>query len=217
MLRFPKILFLHGETKKPFPMPPEQYWPDSWKTVEFKEYPRLPKFTLPDPGPLRTDFGDLLRKRSSRREFDPKKTLSSEELSSLLFWSAGIKRGQESPERSRRFYPSGGARYPLEVYGYFRGNREIPEGIYHYNVKGHHLEKMPIEAPGERIRLLPTWRFAYDAPFFFFITGVSNRSMQKYKARGYRFMLLEAGILLHNFYLSIRGRRPRMLRHRELH
>ena len=37
MLRFPKILFLHGETKKPFPMPPEQYWPDSWKTVEFKE------------------------------------------------------------------------------------------------------------------------------------------------------------------------------------
>jgi len=37
-------------------------------------------------------------------------------------------------------YPSAGARYPLEIYVVILNSKEIPEGIYHYNVKWNTLE-----------------------------------------------------------------------------
>jgi SagB-type dehydrogenase family enzyme len=176
-------------------------WPVGWKIVEFKEYPRMWSFSLPPPSALNDSLGDVLKNRHSGRNFASKKTLTSGELSSLLFYGAGISRNRENPEKSRRFYPSGGGRYPLELYFYFRGNHEIPEGIYHYNIKRHAVEKMPVENVRDKILALPTYEFAYDAPFFAFVTSVWHRAMDKYKERGYRFAGIEAGIVLHNFYL----------------
>jgi len=193
---------LHQETNKPMNIPlDDKDWPQAWKGVEFKEYPRFPDFPLPEPLPLSVSFGEVLKNRRSRRNFDVKKTLTLRELSSLFFWGAGISGSKEKPETSRRFHPSGGGRYPLELYFYFRGNDEIPEGIYHYNIKRHSLEKLPVENPREKILSLPTYKFAYDAPLFVFMTAVWDRMMNKYKERGYRFVCIEAGIVLHNFYL----------------
>ena len=202
MRNFPKIFALHEETKKPVQVPSDSdKWPESWKKVEFKEYKRFPKFLLPEPKQLSTSLQNVLENRRSRREFDKEGTLTSEEISSLLFWAAGIKENRENPEKSTRFHPSGGARYPLEIYLYFRGNPEIPEGFYHYNIKGHHLESLPVENPAEAVRSLPTYDFAYDAPLFIFITAIFDRTMRKYSERGYRFANLEAGVVFENFYL----------------
>lgn len=204
MRNFPKILALHRETA---PHPPigfdDREWPDSWKIVEFKEYPRFPKISLPAPLGLENKFMDVLESRRSGREFDKENSLSSQELSSFLFWSAGLTVNKDKPEQSLRFYPSGGARYPLEIYFYFRGNKEIPEGLYHYNVKSHYLEKLSDGTESKKeVTSLLTWPFAYDAAGFFFLTGIFERTMRKYRERGYRFVLMEAGVLLQNFYLT---------------
>ena len=180
-------------------------WPESWKKVEFKEYPRMPKALLPAPLPLASTVQETLLRRASMRNFHPKNVLSSTQLSTLLYWGAGLnteRTVQGCLESSVRFYPSGGARYTLEVYLYFRGNPDIEEGVYHYNVKEHHLEQLSAGAEsGRAVRALPTYPWAYDAPLFFFFTSVFDRAMRKYKERGYRFAALEAGALLHNFYL----------------
>lgn len=204
MRNFPKILALHEETiSHPNISFDYREWPDSWKIVEFKEYPRFPKISLPAPLGLENKFMDVLESRHSGREFDKENSLSSQELSSLLFWSAGIGLNKDQPEQSFRFYPSGGARYPLEIYFYFRGNKEISEGLYHYNVRHHGLEKiLDGQESKTAINALPTWPFAYEAALFFFLTGVLERTMRKYGERGYRFALMESGILLQNFYLT---------------
>ena len=179
----------------------EKEWPDSWKIVEFKEYPRLLKIPLPEPSGLDGELREILIKRRSIRNFDSNASISSDKLSSLLFWSAGISRNKQDPEKSFRFYPSGGARYSLEIYFYFRGNDQIPPGLYHYNVKNHYLEKILGEEVKREIVSLPTYTFARDAALFFFVTGIFDRHMRKYRERGYRFGLIEQGLLLENFYL----------------
>lgn len=203
MRKFPLAAILHQKTKNIYGIPADDRdWPDSWKTVEFKEYPRMPRFSLLPPGSLQSTFETVVKGRRSRRNFDTKKSLSLQEISSFLFWSAGIGHDKDRPEKSTRFHPSGGARYPLEIYCYFRGNAEIPEGIYHYNIKCHALEQLLGKECREAVRAFPTYPWAYDAPLFLFVTGVFDRTMRKYKEKGYRFVFLDAGALLAHFYLT---------------
>jgi len=179
----------------------ESLWPKSWKTVEFKEYLRMPKVSLPKHTKLNISLGDTLNNRSSKRNFDPLASLTLPELSDFLFWSAGINRNASNPECSSRVYPSGGGRYPLEIYLSLRGNDTFETGIYHYNVKKHILEKIHNQKGDELIRALPSYPWAKDAAAFIFVTALFERSMRKYQERGYRFVILEAGALIQNFYL----------------
>ena len=202
MFTYPLIKHLHEETKNPMGIPAdEKDWPESWKTVEFKEYPRMPQIVLPNPDLLSTPFGTVLEKRRSRKNFDSNVSLSLRELSTLLHFSAGISRNKETPERSFRFYPSGGGLYPLEIYLSLKKSDEIDSGIYHYNVRKHSLEKIHNEKGAEMLWNMPTYPWVKDAAALVFITAIFNRNMQKYRERGYRFIHIEAGALFYNFYL----------------
>lgn len=203
MKKFPFINLLHQETRKPTGVPlDDSLWPESWKRVLFKEYVRMPTVQLPPPQSLDVPYTDVLKGRSSKRNFDASSSLTKECLSTLLFWSAGINRKNKTLEESSRFYPSGGARYPLEVYISLKGNSDIECGIYHYNVKNHSLEKIHSEEGYSSLLKLQSYPWAKDAEAFFIITGVFDRTMQKYKERGYRFPFIESGALLQNIYLT---------------
>jgi hypothetical protein len=65
--------------------------------------------------------------------------LDEPKLSSLLYHVAGIREKNEFMQ-ANRFYPSAGARYPLEVYPLVFNVKGIKSGIYHYYVKNHLLE-----------------------------------------------------------------------------
>lgn len=200
--RYPLIKRLHQETLRPMDIPwDEKDWPDSWKYVEFKEYPRLPQVVLPEPERLHARTEAVLQGRMSRRNFDPAATLSLKKLSTLLHWSAGISRNREKPEQSFRFYPSGGARYPLELYLALRGNVEVETGVYHYNVKKHALERLLGEEGEQALRGIPNYPFIKDAAVVVYVGAIFERNMRKYRERGYRFVVMEAGILLHNFFM----------------
>ena len=186
-------------------MPPSdpQYWPKEWKEIKHKSYPRFPKKKLSenllDLGALK----DSLKKRSSRREFNFLDKISFEELSTILYYSGGISSRENNTEVIRRFYPSGGARYPLEIYLVIQRVNGLIPGLYHFNIKENALETLTIDPEymeNALEGLLYPW--SRQAAAIIFTTAVWDRNFIKYKDRGYRIVLLEAGHLNHNFALT---------------
>ena len=202
MDKFPKIKALHQEPVRPLLVPLDRNSrPASWSTVEYKEYHHMPRVDLPKPEEPTKTFREVLRGRSTLRHFDTTKSLSTQTLSNLLFWSAGESGRFGGPNEPLRFYPSGGGRFPLELYLSFKGNEGIPRGVYHYNVKGHYLEHLLEKEGDATIRSLPNYPWIKDAPLILITTAIFERSMRKYRERGYRFVNLDAGVLLESFYL----------------
>jgi SagB-type dehydrogenase family enzyme len=203
MYHFPRIQAFHRETQKEMGIPEDEaLWPLSWKIVEYKKYPRFESISLPEAGSVEKPLSSLLLSRSSRRDFDRKKKITTEELASFLFWSFGLKKHKtKSKDSFTRMYPSGGGRYPLEVYLRFHGNDDVEKGLYHYNVKNHSLEKIGSDEEYNAIDSVITYPWVLTAPLHIMVTGMFERSMRKYRERGYRFVLLEAGIVTQNMYL----------------
>lgn len=165
---------------------------------QYKEYPRLEKVILPTPlAGDKVKLQHILTKRLSSRNFS-KKLISLEILSTLLYYSSGIKK-TTSPI-ANRFYPSAGSRYPLEIY-ILSQNGEIPKGVYHYNVKNHYLEVL-VELDTFDYTKYFNQKWIVHASYILLFTGVFSRTVSKYGSRGYRHILQEAGHLGQNFYLN---------------
>ncbi|MBI2097064.1 MAG: SagB/ThcOx family dehydrogenase [Candidatus Sungbacteria bacterium] len=176
-------------------------WPDEWKTTYYKSYPRLPKIGLEDKPPA-ADFFDLIKRRKSQRDFS-RTPLAKYELSILLKYSCG-NTGPLEKGRSRRAQASGGARFPIEVYPIvFRPGADLPAGLYHYNVKDHALDVLwERNFSDEDIHQIFTYPWVKDAAVGIVMTAVFWRNQMKYGERGYRYILLEAGHIGQNFYLT---------------
>ena len=177
-----------------------QYLPKEWAEIGHKEYPRTPKVELSETVLALGDMKKAFDDRRSERKYDLGKTLTKDELSTLLHYSASARSGNET--EIRRFYPSSGACYPLETYLVIQRVQEITPGIYHYNVKDHLLEKL---SPGiseiESIKEGLLYPWAKEAAVIYIITAVWNRNFLKYKDRGYRMVLMEAGHMAQNLSL----------------
>ncbi len=176
-------------------------WPPEWTTIYYKSYPRSPKIKLSPRAPLSGDYSEILRKRHSTRSFK-QQPVDKEKLSQLLLYSCGMaERGRDYPARA---YPSGGARFPIEIYPVvFSGNKDIPSGVYHYNVKEHELDVL-WQRPFTKAQIadLFTYEWIQNASFALIMTGVFWRNQIKYGERGYRYVLLEAGHISENVYLT---------------
>lgn len=179
--------------------PNDKDWPDEWKTTYYKTYARLPKIKLDDED-ASADFFDLIKKRESRREFSA--PLTKRDISLLLKYSCGNTKplGQG---RYRRAQPSGGGRFPIEVYPFvLRGGSDLKSGLYHYGVKNHELDVLwDREFSQGNIGQLFTYPWVKNAPCVIVMTAVFWRNQNKYGERGYRYILLEAGHIGQNMYL----------------
>lgn len=197
----------HRQTDFDFPigMLPSnpQYWPKEWSEIYHKEYPRLAKIALSHNLLNLGNLENSLKARHSQREFDLNNSLTLDELSTILYYSAGVKPSFRELNKVRRFYPSGGARYPLEAYLLIQRVNGIKPGIYHYNVKDHVLEKLSNDQ--KDINSLKDglyYPWSRDAAIVYFITAVWERNFMKYKDRGYRIVLIESGHMAHNIALT---------------
>lgn len=189
-------------------VPPEnpQYWPKEWKEINYKAYPRMPKIDLPRNFLPLGNFEEAIKNRHSARVFNVDAELSLKELATLVYFSAGVKPQEQEIKINenliRRFYPSGGALYPLETYLGIQKVEGIEPGIYHYNVKDHLLEQL-LKKPGiEDFKQALLYPWSREAAAFFITTAVWDRNFIKYKDRGYRIVLLEAGHLTQNLALT---------------
>lgn len=194
-----KYEVFHDQTKiKKLSMEPKKKdWPDEWKKVYYKGYARLPSIALPTPLTLKNkSLKDAFLKRESSRKFS-KIPLSKKILSTLLYYSVGIK--HNSKTNQKRFYPSVGARYPLEIY-LLTKNTEYPSGLYHYYIRSHILERLLFE---DNIDFKEYFQDDWidQVGCIILITAVFKRNTIKYSDRGYRHILTEAGHIGQNFYL----------------
>lgn len=175
---------------------PKSKWPPAWKKIYYKGYNRLDQLILPPP--RRDDSVSLFRalfERKSSRIFS-KMPVKMQSLSTLLYFSSGINK-KKRPDR--RFYPSAGGRFPLEIY-LISLNCEITNGIYHYNIPSHCLEKLALIQTLDFQQYF-NQKWISKAACLILISSVFKRTTVKYGNRGYRYILIETGHLAQNLYL----------------
>lgn len=195
--------FFHKSSKKhtDYPSDPKK-WPDNWKTVFYKSYPRLDKIELLNDKLSSGNLFDLIEARRSRRNFNGE-SITIREISSLLKRSCGTTRSILLDNINRRAYPSGGGLYPIEIYTLiFRDNGELKSGVYHYNVKENSFDVLSVRAFTENdMDQLFTYDWVKKAPLVIIMTAVFGRTQSKYGERGYRLVLQESGHIGQNVYL----------------
>ena len=172
--------------------------PVNWVKIFFKTYPRMKKIDMnrfEDKG----EFCRLLNERESTREFNDS-PISFETLNKIFFYSFGIKNPDASSKHTRRFYPSAGARYPIEAYLLNNNVDALDRGLYHYNCKSNQLELLlekDLSTESSQI-----FGEAYNGnPNFIVMNGVISRTEVKYGINAYRFALIELGHIGQNISL----------------
>jgi SagB-type dehydrogenase family enzyme len=167
----------------------------------YKTYPKSKKIILESPKYLlKVTLDEVLKKRRSIRNFS-KKPITKEQLSYLLWASTGIQR--EEHGFNYRTAPSAGALYPIETYLIVNRVKDIPEGIYHYSIKGHAIEELRSGDFGSEIShaALEQDMCKYSSVVIIW-TAIFNRSKWKYGERGYRYIYLDAGHIAENLALA---------------
>lgn len=165
--------------------------------VFHKEYPRFPSVQLPESKNEDSQLESLLEMRRSTRVFSDK-PLKISELSQVLM-SCRITNCDRYPEK--RTYPSGGARFPVELYLVSFNVDGLNPGAYHYNIKKRSLELLWEKDLRDRQRELISPYLENPAVSLLF-TSVIARSEIKYGLRAYPYSLIEAGHMGQNIQLK---------------
>lgn len=161
----------------------------------------------------------LENRRSLRRHGDPPPTLR--EVGWFLHRVAAVRemrRGGLDPgvgeepgtweEATVRSYPSGGARYPLEIYLVVRRCQGLDQGVYRYAPGSHGLERVGGEHAA-RLLYAPypwSWSVADDPPdgspqLLLLLTARIRRTTLRYDGIAYSLILKEVGALMQSMYL----------------
>jgi SagB-type dehydrogenase family enzyme len=171
----------------------------------YKRNPRLPRTPLPRIQPVDDAFVRALLERRTHREFSGE-PVTLDAVACLLHYTWGAMGIIESPNFGPLLHktsPSGGARHPGEVYVAALNVKGLAQGLYHYSVKDHALERIrrgPMRAAVLRYALGQT--HVGNACAVFFMTAFLPRTMFKYRSpRAYRIVSLETGHLGQTFCL----------------
>ena len=191
----------HKQTDFKFTIGKYLSYPKKDTGTPYKKYLRFPQKKLSTNLLQLGGLEESLKNRHSQRESNWFKKISFDELSTILHYSAGINRhNKQATEITRRFYPSDGALYPLEIYLAIQRVDGIIPGIYHFNVKDNTLETLTIDSEYmENLLESLAYSWSRQMAVAIFTTITWNRTFVKYNNRGYRAALLEAGHLNHNF------------------
>jgi len=165
-----------------------------------RRHPHRPAVELGRPRLPRAPLADALEARRSRLPVE-RRELALDDLAALLACGYGSRRRDDG---ERRYVPSGGALYPLELYVLPLAIPGLAPAVCHYEPYAHRLELLR-DAPGLERELAGTLvdpSLAATAGAALVVTGVFWRSRFKYGQRGYRFALLEAGHLAQNVVLA---------------
>jgi len=197
---------MHKETRKFYQK--TKLYPDLDGTVEEvydithikvfkKKYPRLPSVKLAEVDRRESEFETLLEHRESHRNFFDS-PISFEDFSKII-QSCRIVNTKRSPEK--RTYPSGGARFPVELYPIVYKVDGLDPGAYHYNMEDGTIELLlGKDLAIERRQLISPYLENPVATIIF--TSVIARSEVKYGLRSYPYSLIEAGHMGQNIQLS---------------
>ena len=172
-----------------------------------KTYPGARRIALPSRRALprpKASLEDAMAKRRSARSHGPK-PLPFPKLASILEHAGGVTGRLQDPRdpsviQTVRAAPSGGALFPVETYLAAWNVSGLEAGLYHYHPMARCLETLetgqtqariaPLVLAGAGVGALLVLAARWRLPFF------------KYRERGYRILLLDAGHLAQNLLLT---------------
>ena len=167
----------------------------------FKHYPEAARIQLPEPDLSRPAnlWQCLARRRSERNTTaDP---LGLDELSKIMWAAQGVT--ARAGTYLLRTAPSAGALYPFETYLYIDKVKEVPQGIYHFNVVDFALERLK---EGDFNRAFTTASLGQPvvrrAAVVIIWTAMMLRCMVKYRERAVRYIPMDLGHVCQNVQLA---------------
>ena len=161
---------------------------------------------LPAPKNERAPIGAVIRSRRSKRRYSGK-SVSLQDLSTLLFHSAGItgRLEAENAPQSAVFgdqpyvdlhaAASGGGLYPVDVFIVALNVEKLPRQAYRYMPKSHALKPVPLSGPLPELTRLAQFLEIQAEKAGFLIGYVYNffENSRKYGEAGMGFAFIEAG------------------------
>ena len=164
----------------------------------FKEYPGITSLSLPRE--LQIPKGKLSAILGEPSAPGVPGELSLETLSLLLLLSYTHTARARHPEGDFFFRSaaSAGALYPTEVYVATRDVKDIDNGLYHFAIQNHSLDPL---GKGD----VPGIVYGEGSHLAFFLTAIFFRSAWKYRARAYRYHLLDTGHVAENLFLALKA------------
>jgi len=174
--------------------PPELAYDTNQKLIE-----------LPNPQKYKgkTDsLCEVIAKRRSLRQYS-RKPLSVEELSYLLWCTQGVQE-VTSDNKTLRTVPSAGARHAFETYLLINNVESIDPGLYRFLAVEHKLQQISIspDLSDKFVDGALGQQMVKNCAVTFIWVAVVSRMTWRYGERGYRYMLLDAGHVCQNLYLS---------------
>ncbi|HLQ31054.1 MAG TPA: SagB/ThcOx family dehydrogenase [Chloroflexota bacterium] len=168
----------------------------------YKTYPGAPVMALPATDrSLDRPLAETIERRRSMREY-ASRPLTLAEVSQLLHYCGGIT-DRRDPTWAFRAAPSSGALYPIELYAAAFNVQGLAPGVYHYDVQRHALEQLRTgDVRQQAFSAALSQEMVLHASMMLVFTGMFSRVQWKYVDRSYRYMLLEAGHLGQNAYLT---------------
>lgn len=164
----------------------------------FKEYLELAPIALPKRSP-NTGFpvsSALIGQLGEPRELD------AAELARILVLAAGVKSVRPQPSGTPvylRNYACAGALYPIEVYASCAGVAGVDDGLYHYSPLDDTLRQIRPGDPRPYLARAGGYRASLaQAPVTVVLTGIPWRTNWKYRARGYRHLYWDSGMIVAN-------------------
>jgi oxazoline/thiazoline dehydrogenase len=166
--------------------------------------------TLPLPRPdlahlIRSDppLAEVMERRRSLRE-PGERPLSLAQLGELLYRCVRVRevRPGERDEVSSRPHPSGGARYPLELYVAARDCEGLEPGLYRYDAAGHQLERRSGMTPAVEALLADAKVGSRPPQALITLAARFPRTSYKYESIAYALILKEAGVVLQSLSLA---------------
>jgi len=143
---------------------------------------------------------EAIAKRRSIRQFR-RKPLSLAALSQILWAGQGIT----DSDAGFRSAPSAGALYPLELYVVARrdGVEGLPEGVYHYEPRGHRVSLVKGGDFASELEAA-TWgqEIVKEAALTIVMTAVLSRTAAKYGRRASQYVFQESGHAAQNVFLQ---------------
>ena len=164
----------------------------------FKEYPGITSLSLPKE--LQIPKGNLsaILKEPEARTVTGEMDVETLSLLLLLSYTHTARARYAEGDFFFRSAASAGALYPVEIYVTTHDVKDIDNGLYHFAIQNHSLDPLRKgDVPGiddrERSHLT------------FFLTAIFFRSAWKYRARAYRYHLLDTGHVAENLNLALKA------------
>jgi SagB-type dehydrogenase family enzyme len=177
-------------------------WPDEWRTIYFKGYPRFARIPLPTAHfSSSLTVQEAVRSRHSNRHFASDTPLTVEELSRILVGLELTGGSNESTPSSSRAYASAGGRYPIEAYILPLKIETLSSHVFHYHVRSHSLEELWQFSQEQFANCFPHDAWLRESAAAIVLTACHGRTSMKYGDRAYQFCLLEAGEIAQNIQL----------------